>query len=363
MSNGKYKVLVVDDEPSNLKLLGQILQDQYQLAFATDGLKTLDAACKIKPDIILLDIVMAGMDGYETCRRLKVDPETSKIPVIFVTAMGEMEDESRGFEVGGVDYITKPVKPLILKARIQTHLKLKSAREELEKQNAVMQENVRLREDIERITHHDLKSPLHGIINYPDLIMSEGNLSEQQRKHLQKIVQLGYRMMNMISLSLDLYKMEQGGYQLQPVPTDILPIIKDILQDNQKHIDAKGLTVKTTIDGRAVTKEDHFIIPGENLLFYTMLANLMKNAIEASPSKEEITISLAEDTGNSITIFNLGAVPVEIRDIFFEKYSTSGKTKGTGLGTYSAKLIAEIHGGRISLDTSDKEGTAVCINL
>jgi len=135
MEDNVWKVLVVDDEPNNLQLLGQILQDQYQLSFATDGAKALDAAWKVKPDIILLDIMMPEMDGYEVCRRLKADPETSKIPVIFVTAMGEMEDEHLGFEVGGVDYITKPVSAPIVLARVHNHLELKNAQDELRKKN------------------------------------------------------------------------------------------------------------------------------------------------------------------------------------------------------------------------------------
>jgi len=149
MTNSKWKVLVVDDEPNNLQLLGQILQEQYQLSFATDGAKALDAAWKVKPDIILLDIMMPGMDGYEVCRRLKVDPETSKIPVIFVTAMGEMEDERRGFEVGGVDYITKPVSRPIVQARVRTHLALYDQNRLLEEM--VQQRTKQLRQAFEKI--------------------------------------------------------------------------------------------------------------------------------------------------------------------------------------------------------------------
>ena len=114
----------MDDEPSNLQLLRQILQDQYQLSFATDGMKALDVARKLKPDIILLDIMMPEMDGYDTCRQFKADPVTAKIPVIFVTAMGEVDDERQGFDVGGVDYITKPISVPIVQARIRTHLAL-----------------------------------------------------------------------------------------------------------------------------------------------------------------------------------------------------------------------------------------------
>lgn len=124
MSDIKWRILVVDDEPGNLQLMNQILQDRYRPAFANSGATALEAVKKIQPDLVLLDIMMPEMDGYETCRRLKSDPLTAKIPVIFVTAMGEVENESHGFEAGGVDYITKPVSAPIVLARVATHLEL-----------------------------------------------------------------------------------------------------------------------------------------------------------------------------------------------------------------------------------------------
>jgi cyclic di-GMP phosphodiesterase len=119
-----YKILLVDDEPNNLKVLQQILKDHYELIFAINGEKALAAAREHQPDMILLDIMMPGMDGYEVCRQLKADSATKHIPVIFVTAMSEIEDEARGFDVGAVDYIQKPVSGPIVRRRVQTHLSL-----------------------------------------------------------------------------------------------------------------------------------------------------------------------------------------------------------------------------------------------
>lgn len=134
MHTAQWKVMVVDDEPNNLRLMGQILKEKYQLSFAADSTKALDIARKIVPDIILLDIMMPGMDGYETCRRLKAHPVTAKIPVIFVSALGETEDERKGFEIGAVDYITKPVSPPIVLARVAAHLALYDQNRVLEDQ-------------------------------------------------------------------------------------------------------------------------------------------------------------------------------------------------------------------------------------
>lgn len=126
------KILVVDDEPNNLQVLRQILKGHYQLMFAPNGEKALEATTKHHPDLILLDIMMPGMSGYEVCEQLKANPDTGKIPVIFVSAMGETEDEARGFDVGAVDYIQKPVSAPIVLRRVKTHLSLVHA-QELEK--------------------------------------------------------------------------------------------------------------------------------------------------------------------------------------------------------------------------------------
>ncbi|MCD4722489.1 MAG: response regulator [Desulfobacula sp.] len=133
MSHNKYRILVVDDEPNNRKLLQQILQDRYQLAFAVNGKQALEVVKQVKPDLILLDIMMPEMDGYETCQKLKSDTDTVKTPIIFTTAMTEVEDEARGFEAGCVDYITKPVSKPVVLARVATHLALYNQHRECEK--------------------------------------------------------------------------------------------------------------------------------------------------------------------------------------------------------------------------------------
>lgn len=118
------QLLVVDDEPANLQVLRHILQEDYRLLFAKDGAKALELAAREKPELILLDVMMPGMTGYQVCAQLKATPATSAIPVIFVTALADVEDEAQGFVVGAVDYITKPVSPAIVKARVRTHLSL-----------------------------------------------------------------------------------------------------------------------------------------------------------------------------------------------------------------------------------------------
>ncbi|WP_114859068.1 diguanylate cyclase [Azospirillum brasilense] len=125
MTDARPKILVVDDIPSNVHVLSRILKDDNDIYFATDGSKALELAQSRLPDLVLLDIMMPGMDGYEVCSRLKADPITRDIPVIFISAKSEVEDETYGLEVGAIDFISKPISPPIVKARVRNHLLLK----------------------------------------------------------------------------------------------------------------------------------------------------------------------------------------------------------------------------------------------
>jgi len=146
----KPTILVVDDTPDNIDILVGILGDDYKLKVAIEGKKALEVAHKSQPDLILLDVMMPNMNGYEVCQQLKKDPITTHIPVIFVTAMSEVEDETLGFEVGGIDYITKPVSPSVVKARVNTHLSLYN--------------NKRLLEEEVKVRTHDLEKTRFEII-------------------------------------------------------------------------------------------------------------------------------------------------------------------------------------------------------
>jgi serine phosphatase RsbU (regulator of sigma subunit) len=147
----KSRILVVDDTPANIKILADLLRKDYVLSVATSGADALEiAASEDRPDLVLLDIMMPEMDGYEVCRRLKADPKTQDVPVIFVTAMSEMDDETKGFSLGAVDYITKPIRPPVVQARVAAHLELALARRTLSAQNRVLRESLAVAADVQR---------------------------------------------------------------------------------------------------------------------------------------------------------------------------------------------------------------------
>ncbi|MBU0944379.1 MAG: response regulator [Proteobacteria bacterium] len=142
MNTQRNTILLVDDIPANIKILVGALRESYRLVVATNGLDAIKAALEKKPDLILLDVMMPGMDGYEVCKRLKAQAETVNIPIIFVTAMDEEKDETRGFLLGAVDFIVKPVRPVIVKARVQTHIALRVAQRELQRHRDELEEMI-----------------------------------------------------------------------------------------------------------------------------------------------------------------------------------------------------------------------------
>lgn len=220
-----------------------------------------------------------------------------------------------------------------------------------------------LREDMERIARHDLKGPLNAIINLPGLLKEEANLTDQQRECLQAIEDSGYRILHMINLSLDLFKIEQGTYQVALKPVDLSQVLRKVWADLQPTAQARRVTLDLTAETGAGASPAPILALGEETLCYSMLSNLIRNAVEASPREGTVHVALDSDQGRRIRIRNQGEVPPEIRERFFDKYVTRGKKHGAGLGTYSAWLMAVIQGGRVELDASEPGHTTVSVWL
>ncbi len=365
-------ILIIDDNTTNIQVLVEHLQEHgFSTLVARNGEVGLKRAAFSHPNLIVLDVMMPGIDGFETCRRLKRDEQTREIPVIFMTAKDQVEDKVKGFKVGGVDFITKPFQEEEVLARLNTHLELQRAREAieaqkrtLEAQNTELLEAARLLEDVERITRHDLKTPLNAIIAYPQCILRNPHLTDTEREDLKRIEAAGYRMLRMINASLDLVKMERGIYHVQPVAVNLVSVIGRVAAELHGLMQQQRVTLEALLNGQPVGDGDALCVMGEDLLCYSMLANLIKNAIEASPEGDVVTVNFAGEDAAIIRIHNHGVVPEHIRDRFFEKYVTSeNDTGGTGLGTYSAKLMAETQHGAISMTSSERKGTTITIRF
>ncbi|WP_419785820.1 ATP-binding protein [Pseudodesulfovibrio sp.] len=222
-----------------------------------------------------------------------------------------------------------------------------------------------LREDVDRIMRHDLKGPLNGIIGLPAMILAAGdNLTDDQREGLRFIREAGNKLLRMINMSLDLYKMETGSYVYTPGENDIMAIVGGVARDQQDNLRASGVRLRITLEGRNVPGSTKLPFACEESLLYSMLSNLAKNAVEGSRLGGEVILNIQRTQDAVIlTMHNSKPVPEAIRCNVFEKYVTEGKKRGTGLGTYSARLIAEAMGGSIACKSSEESGTTMTVML
>ncbi len=198
IDNSRYKILIIDDTPDNIQVLNEFLRQDYDIFFATNGPDGIRIARQELPDLILLDIMMPGMDGYKVCSKIKTDPHTSRIPVIFITAMSNQEDEARGLDSGAIDYITKPVSPPIVKARIKNHLELKHHRDILEQLTIELDRKNRELNNLAR------KDALTGLANrryFNEVLDSE--ISRANRSH---------QLLSLILCDVDFFKNFNDNY-------------------------------------------------------------------------------------------------------------------------------------------------------
>jgi len=221
-----------------------------------------------------------------------------------------------------------------------------------------------LKEDVERMMRHDLKTPLNGIINLSNKILQKQNFPDNVQKHLEMINDSGNQILHMVEHSLDMFKMEEKTYVLEPVLCNLINIFKQIHEELKSQASQKSLDMIFLLNNRTVSWDEKYEIYGNYYHLKNLFSNLIKNSIEASPPDKNIIISIDKTKKwHVIIINNSGVIPYEIRDNFFDKYSTSEKKGGTGLGTYSAMLIAKTHQGTIEFKTSNEEGTTLFVKL
>lgn len=227
-----------------------------------------------------------------------------------------------------------------------------------EERGKTLEENARLREDVERISRHDLKTPLNSILGVARLLGDDARLAADQRELVGVLQRAGLRMLEMVNLSLGLFRMETGSYDFRPQAVDLRDVVTRVMVDLHSYADANGVTLHFEGSDRSP-----LYVRAEDLLCYSIVANLVKNAIEAAGPGRQVSLALRRVDPVELTVHNPGAVPPEIAARFFEKYVTGGKSGGTGLGTYSARLMARAQRGDVRLRTSAADGTTLTLSL
>lgn len=227
-----------------------------------------------------------------------------------------------------------------------------------EERNRTLEENVRLREDVERISRHDLKTPLNAILGAIRLLRDEPRLTSEQRELVGVLQRAGFRMLEMVNLSLGLFRMETGTYDFRPQAVDLRDVAMRVLVDLHSYAEAGGVLLHLQGSDRSPV-----YVRAEELLCYSIVANVVKNAVEAAGSGNRVTVTVHPGDPVKLTVHNPGEVPPEVAGSFFEKYVTRGKSGGTGLGTYSARLMARAQQGDLELRTGMASGTTLTLTL
>jgi signal transduction histidine kinase len=327
----------------------------------------LEAAASAPPDVILLDIAMPEMDGYEVCRRLKADARLAAIPVIFISALSATRDKIKGFACGGVDYVTKPFQIEEVHARVETHHKLRQFQIQLERQNGELQNNYdqlrkleELRDNLTHMVVHDMRSPLAIVQMSLEMLKTTlTGLSEPESKLLDGALRGAQVMNRMTTQLLDVSRLEAGQMPLNKTVCDLAPIAQAALE---------AITPLLGDRHAVLDVREPLTALCDAVLLRRVLDNLLSNALKFTPPGKEITVSIArEGEAAQLAVTDTGAgIPEKYHQKVFEKFSQiedEQQSKGTGLGLTFCKLAVEAHGGKIGVDSEVGRGSTFWFTL
>ena len=347
------KILVVEDEAGIRNNLTTLLRlEGYTILDAANGRIGLEQARAHLPDLILSDVMMPELDGYSMLEQLRADPVTESIPLVFLTARSDRSDMRRGMNLGANDYLGKPFTRVELLDAIKATFKRNNTHE-----NKALKQAISTLEDVGRIAQHDLKTPLGSLAAAPALLRAGRSMSAQEEAVLSMMELAANRAIRLVNLSLDIYRMETGTYLFRPEIVDLSAVVNAVVMDLAAQAQSKQIQITTQ------GHEPTVYVAAEDSLCYSIIANLTKNAVEAAPDGSVVRIHLHNDPRVRLVIHNQGSVPESMRGNFFAKYASSGKAGGSGLGTYSSHLLAQVQGGSLTMETSEAGGTCLTLEL
>lgn len=372
----KSSVLVVDDEPHGFDVIeAHLYREGYDLIYLNSGVEALKCLDNIKPDVILLDVMMPVLDGIEVCRQIKSNSQQKHIPIIMVTALNSKEDLAKSFDAGADDFLTKPVSGIELRARVRSMLRIKQ-------QYDALQSTLHLREELSNMIVHDLRNPLSKIIAGSSLLL-ESNLNDEDIQDVNLILTAGRQLNSLVNDLLILTKMEAGKMILNRLAVDLNELATRALSEFSKVADSKNITLKSKLDLQV-----NPVYVDENLL-RRVLDNLLSNALKFSPRQSVITLQInylsskidEEYLSNYTCVLpdknsngNIGkthqviirlidegpGINEELKQRIFNKYEVGEILTGFsqfGIGLAFCKMVIEAHGGTIFVEENKPQGS------
>jgi signal transduction histidine kinase len=344
-------VLVVDDEPINRALIRASIGGFCEVLEARSGAEALEQLQARQVDLVLLDVMMPQMNGYEVCRTIK-DQATEYLPVVMVTALGEQLDRNRGLESGADDFLTKPVDRNELLLRTRAFLRLREQEKVIRRQLEQMQRLQGAKDDLVALLVHDLRSPLAGIIAHLQLLEEE--LTGRQAADVQQALRAADTALARLEETLQIRLLEEGRLTVKRQPVVLEPMVREAMSTLEAIARRKKVSLTRKVDKGAQASLD------ENL-FRRSLENLLSNALKYTPSGGDVTVEVRRIDGVvQVEVADRGpGIPDDLKSNMFEKFGSveakrGQKRKGFGLGLYLVRLVAEGHGGEVSV--ADRPG-------
>lgn len=365
--NRQPQILIVDDEPTARDTLEAFLYpENYKLIFAFNGPEALKQLQDLQPDVILLDVMMPDMDGYEVCQRIKGSATSQHIPLILITALNSKEDVVRGLDAGADEFLSKPINGLELRARVRSMLRIKNQYDQLAATMA-------LREDLASMVVHDMRVPLTIIMGFSELLMEEevDTVPAHVAQDIGQIRQQAQRLQLFINDLLTATKLENDQLILNRSMVDVNQLVSEVQQSHEVIAKSKNinLVLETSLRGKRPVELDANLI-------YRLIDNLLSNAFKFSKSGTTITLRIeylavsdnAAASNVRIKIIDEGpGIPVEYRERIFDKFEIIASEKRSmaqfGLGLAFCKLVVEAHGGRIWVEANEPQGAVFVVEL
>ncbi|HXN76251.1 MAG TPA: ATP-binding protein [Gemmatimonadaceae bacterium] len=368
-------ILVADDIPANVELLlDQLNSLGYDTITAVDGPSAVAAAFEQHPDLCILDVSMPAGDlgvddrstGFEVCRRIKRDPRTARIPVIFVTALNDTSDRVRGIEAGGDDFLTKPHNRLVLGARVRSLLKLKAATDALEDSLRKLRELERVRDDLMKMIVHDLKTPLTSVLATLEMLADGdfGQVTIPQKTAIGEVESKSEDLLALIDDILEVARIEETNITLALAPIAPGALLAEMVHEWGHRFQQEKTTVSVSV------ADDAPVFTGDKGLIKRVFSNLIQNAVTHSSSPVHLELN-ARRAGHGVlfTVSDNGpGIPSEYHEVIFRKFGQvemprTPRTRSSGLGLTFCKLVVERHRGRIWVKSAEGKGSSFYIEL
>ena len=361
------RILVVDDTEQNRELAEEYLvAGGYTVSLAESGARAVAEFEANPPDLVLLDILMPGMDGFATCARIRQLPEGPGTPIVFLTAATDFDTHARALESGADDFLTKPISRTELHIRVRSLLRIKRLTDELRRQNEALLRSQRQKSDIVGHLVHDLKNPLTSITLAATLLSRDTTLPEKPRKNARVIQRSAAALGALVANMLDINTHEDGALIPQKSTFDLAEVVREVASDMES---------RTTETGHRLIVEASRgpgTVFADRALIRRVAENLVDNALKYTPAETTIWLETRAAANGSaeLRVRDDGpGIPVANRVKIFEKYvqlddpSTPGSRNGRGLGLAFCRLAVGLHGGQIWVEANEPRGASFCVRL